>query len=190
MPSEDPPQKPEPGQIPDPVRQEERAQTTHGPLQRTLDIRLDMMRSIVTEPLMSKVIKAVREENDMMRPFEVIISLNETFTGGIAGAMHWVTERARQWKVTDYTTVSHYVFACLTAEQILELAEEARTLIKKYGQTGTVVYRIWEDTEISTTLTHSLTTVKADAAQRAFQAQGDGIVWAVLDSGIDGAHEE
>ncbi|MBC8166861.1 MAG: S8 family peptidase, partial [Bryobacteraceae bacterium] len=31
-------------------------------------------------------------------------------------------------------------------------------------------------------------TVKADAAQRAFQARGDGIVWAVLDSGINGDH--
>ncbi|MGH9693890.1 MAG: S8 family peptidase, partial [Bryobacteraceae bacterium] len=39
-----------------------------------------------------------------------------------------------------------------------------------------------------TTLTRSLTTVKADAAQRAFQAFGEGIVWAVLDSGVQGDH--
>jgi subtilisin family serine protease len=51
-----------------------------------------------------------------------------------------------------------------------------------------VVYRIWEDADISVSLTRSLTTVKADAAQRAFHAVGEGIVWAVLDSGIDGDH--
>jgi subtilisin family serine protease len=52
-----------------------------------------------------------------------------------------------------------------------------------------VVYRIWEDQAIGTTLTKSLTTVKADAAQRSFHALGDGIVWAVLDSGIQGDHQ-
>ena len=34
----------------------------------------------------------------------------------------------------------------------------------------------------------SISTVKADVARRWFQAEGEGIVWAVVDSGIDGAH--
>ena len=51
-----------------------------------------------------------------------------------------------------------------------------------------VIYRIWEDSDVHVSLTRSLTTVKADAAQRAFRARGDGIVWAVLDSGIQGDH--
>ncbi|TFV48900.1 S8 family peptidase [Blastococcus sp. TF02A-35] len=34
----------------------------------------------------------------------------------------------------------------------------------------------------------SVATIKADAARRSFQADGAGIVWAVIDSGIDGAH--
>jgi subtilisin family serine protease len=34
----------------------------------------------------------------------------------------------------------------------------------------------------------SITTVKADVLRRWFQAEGDGIVWAVVDSGIDGSH--
>ena len=34
----------------------------------------------------------------------------------------------------------------------------------------------------------SITTVKADVVRRWFQAEGDGIVWAVVDSGIDGSH--
>jgi len=53
---------------------------------------------------------------------------------------------------------------------------------------GIAVYRIWEDSAVELLLTKSAATVKADAAQRAFSAMGEGIVWAVIDSGIDGSH--
>ncbi|HEY6340519.1 MAG TPA: S8 family peptidase [Bryobacteraceae bacterium] len=190
----DPPETPESPSTPDQARQEARRESTaeesrlarEDQLKKTEDVRLDMMRSIVTEPLLSRVASAMREDPE--RQFEVIIALNETFRGGIEGAMHWIKERAKDWNVTGYQTVSHYVFATIPARRIMDLAAEARELTKKYGKTGTLVYRIWEDTEVSTTLTHSLTTVKADAAQRAFRALGDGVVWAVLDSGIKGDH--
>jgi subtilisin family serine protease len=145
-------------------------------------ITRDMMRSIVTEPLLSQV-KAAKPEDR----FDVIISLNELFSGGVEAAMKYVVQRAADWKV-KYHELMPYLFACLTAQQILDLAQEARDLTAKYGRSGSVVYRIWEDQEINTTLTRSLSTVKADAAQRAFQAFGEGIVWAVLDSGIQGDH--
>jgi serine protease AprX len=147
------------------------------------ELRTNMMRSVVTEPLLSKV-----QEAEAGTKFEVIISLNEMFPGGIDEALKQVKDRAKQWGV-KYTCVSNYCFACLTKEHILELAEEARALIKAHGPSGSVVYRIWQDDDISVTLTHSLTTVKADAAQRAFQARGDNIVWAILDSGIHGEHD-
>jgi serine protease AprX len=145
-------------------------------------ITLDMTRSIVTEPLLSRV-KAAQPDDR----FDVIISLNELFSGGVEAAMKYVVQRAADWKVRYYE-LAPYLFACLTAQQILDLAQEARDLTAKNGRGGSVVYRIWEDQEISTTLTRSLSTVKADAAQRAFQAFGEGIVWAVLDSGIQGDH--
>ncbi len=155
-------------------------------MDRTKEIRLDLMRSIVTEPLLSKVSKA-KLEGDPNHKFDVIIALNEFFQSGIERALQWVEKRAQEWGVRS-ATVSHYVFACISAQQILDLADEARQLTESYGRGGSVVYRIWEDTDISTTLTRSLITVKADAAQRAFQARGEGIVWAVLDSGIQGDH--
>src|SRR5947209_15921920 len=190
----DPPETPQPPSTPDPGRQQERRESTaeesrlakEDQLHKTQDIRLDMMRSTVTEPLLSRVALAMREDPECK--FEVIIALNETFSGGVEGAMHWIKQRAHEWNVTDYTTVSHYVFATISARQIMDLAAEAREQMKKNGRTGTLVYRIWEDTEVSTTLTQSLTTVKADAAQRAFRALGEGIVWAVLDSGIKRNH--
>jgi subtilisin family serine protease len=150
--------------------------------QQREQITLDMTRSIVTEPLLSKVQAAQPDDR-----FDVIISLNELFSGGVDAAMKYVVQRAADWKV-KYYELAPYLFACLTARQILDLAREARDLMAKNGRSGSVVYRIWEDQEISTTLTRSLRTVKADAAQRAFQAFGEGIVWAVLDSGIQGDH--
>jgi serine protease AprX len=47
------------------------------------------------------------------------------------------------------------------------------------------IYRVWPDFEIELQITKSISTVKADAAQRSFFAHGAGVVWAVLDSGIE-----
>ena len=144
-------------------------------------LRMNMMRSVVTEPLLSEV------QAKPQGKFDVIIALNELYEGGIAEANKLVDRRASEWGV-DYKMVSHYCFACLTGKQILALAEETHELIRKYGRRKSVIYRIWEDNEVSVTLTRSLTTVKADAAQRSFRALGESIVWAVLDSGIQGDH--
>ena len=149
-------------------------------------MRMEMMRSLVTEPLLSQVQLAIKEDRANDR-YDVIISLNEMFTGGVPAAMKLVRMRADEWGV-PYTVSSHYVFGRLTAIQIQELAEEARNLTREHGPKGSVVYRIWEDNDINVSLTHSLATIKVDAAQRSFHARGGGIVWAVLDSGIDGAH--
>jgi len=151
---------------------------------RQKQMRQEMMRSIVTEPLLSMV-----RDNPKDQKYEVIIALNELYKDGIEEAMRLVQQRAEEWHV-KYDKVSHYCFACLTGEQILKLAQEARDQMEKATdrRRGSVVYRIWEDTDVNVTLTRSLTTVKADAAQRAFRAVGEDIVWAVLDSGIQGNH--
>ena len=146
------------------------------------ELRRNMMRSIVTEPLFSKVQQAEPEHK-----FDVILSLNELFKDGIDAALAHIEERAKAWNV-NFATVSHYCFACLTKAQILALIKETRELADKYGPSGPIIFRIWEDTDVTTSLTNSVTTIKADAAQRAFQALGESIVWAVLDSGIQGTH--
>jgi len=50
------------------------------------------------------------------------------------------------------------------------------------------IHHIWPDFEIRSYITSSIRTIKVDAAQRSFTALGDGITWAVLDTGIDGLH--
>ncbi len=145
------------------------------------ELRRNMMRSIITEPLLSRL------DEDPSGKFDVIIALNELFEGGLEGALEEVRRQAEAWQV-KYSSVSNYVFARLSAKQIRDLAIETQRLIVENKRRETVVYRIWEDSDVAVTLTRSLTTVKVDAAQRAFHALGEGIVWAVLDSGIDGNH--
>ncbi|AMY09206.1 Major intracellular serine protease precursor [Luteitalea pratensis] len=153
---------------------------------RPEEMRMDMMRSIITEPLLSQIQQA-QERKETGATFDVIIAINEFFEGGVPNALQEIRTRAEKWGVT-YATVSNYCFATLTADQVLKLADEARALFAKYGRSGSVIYRIWEDTDIDVTLTKSLATIKADAAQRSFRAFGREIVWAVLDSGVQGDH--
>ena len=51
------------------------------------------------------------------------------------------------------------------------------------------IFRVWPDFEISASITRSIATIKADAAQNSFSAWGSGITWAVMDSGIKQDHE-
>ena len=50
------------------------------------------------------------------------------------------------------------------------------------------IHHIWPDFPLKTLINKSISTVKADAAHNAFAAGGANIVWAVVDSGIDGSH--
>jgi subtilisin family serine protease len=90
-----------------------------------------------------------------------------------------------------------YVGAALTTSQILALVaidsgngtrpkddrQEAKTAPRS------LINRIWPNFEVTATIHRTVVTTKSDAAVRAFDATGDGIVWAVLDTGIDAAHE-
>src|SRR6478609_6184405 len=89
-----------------------------------------------------------------------------------------------------------YVGAALTTSQILALVaidsgngtrpkddrQEAKTAPRS------LINRIWPNFEVTATIHRTVVTTKSDAAVRAFDATGDGIVWAVLDTGIDAGH--
>jgi serine protease AprX len=144
---------------------------------------LNMMRSIVTEPLLSEI----QDEKDDQTTFDVIVSLNELYKGGLAEARKYVQDT---FKIPGPgpESLSAYVFARVTKRQILDIVDDTRKHTAEGGPRAGAIYRIWEDHEISAVLTKSIATVKADAAQRAFQARGEEIVWAVLDSGIQADH--
>jgi serine protease AprX len=50
------------------------------------------------------------------------------------------------------------------------------------------IYKLWPDFPVYAQIYRSVATIKSDAAVRSFGAGGSGIVWAVIDSGIDGNH--
>jgi subtilisin family serine protease len=50
------------------------------------------------------------------------------------------------------------------------------------------IFRVWPDYTLEPQIDRSAPTVKVDAAWRSYDARGSGIVWAVIDSGIDACH--
>ncbi len=50
------------------------------------------------------------------------------------------------------------------------------------------IRRVWNSNALKRLAIESIRTVKADAAHSSFMALGEDIVWAVLDSGVDGSH--
>ena len=77
-----------------------------------------------------------------------------------------------------------YVFATLDAAAIKELARQDSVKSRE----NRAIHHIWPDFPLKTLINKSISTVKADAAHNSFAAGGADIVWAVVDSGIDGSH--
>jgi serine protease AprX len=50
------------------------------------------------------------------------------------------------------------------------------------------IFRIWESQKVHPLTTESIQTVRARPAHNSFGALGEGVVWAVLDSGVDKGH--
>jgi len=157
-------------------------------------------RTVIAIPLLEEIEQEVDEAAKKKRapkPLPVIIDLNLNYSGGrdlakdttlewIAQAIERVgTAGVRQGVHQAKTKLSNqYVFAELQPAVIRELAR--RTI--EAGEGHRPIYRIWPDFEVGPLLTRSVITVKADAARVSFSAQGEGIVWAVMDSGIQGDH--
>lgn len=137
----------------------------------------------------------------------VIIDLNLEFPGGREIARTWVIEETKKivknarrsaaqginLAKSEYS--EQYLFARLDGEAIRELVRrdtEKKPEFNK-GKTGLVfgpnaIYHIWPDFKIKPFINRSISTIKADAAHVSFSAFGESIVWAVMDSGIEGDH--
>jgi subtilisin family serine protease len=74
-----------------------------------------------------------------------------------------------------------YLRCVLTEDQIQRLSDAERSGPRS-------IFRIWPDFKAVPHIDASVATVKVDAATRSYGTSGDGIVWAVIDSGIDATH--
>jgi hypothetical protein len=72
-----------------------------------------------------------------------------------------------------------FVAARLTAAELQRVAQDHRHLR---------VYAVWQSARKSKLTHRSLRVLKADAAFHSFSADGDGITWAVLDTGVQANH--
>ena len=75
-----------------------------------------------------------------------------------------------------------YVYARLQGKVI-------RVLVARDQQNDTrAIFHVWPDFVVRAQMWKSVPAVKADACRRAFDTSGKGILWAILDSGIDSGH--
>jgi subtilisin family serine protease len=102
----------------------------------------------------------------------------------------WRDVLANSPSVPAATLIARHYYRCtLTADQIQSLVAEdiSRAQNSDHPRAG-LIYRVWPDYVMRAHLDRSVTTVKADAAFRTYGCSGNGVVWAVLDSGIDARH--
>lgn len=113
----------------------------------------------------------------------VIIELNLDYPGGIEKSKPWVTSLVEKngGRILGLSSRRH-VFAELSLVQMQEI-------VRQDAETGVAaIFKIWPDRELEAFLDRSVRTIKADACMRSFGSDGLGIVWAIIDSGIDGRH--
>lgn len=153
-------------------------------------------RTVIAIPLL----KWFEDPKKRDHPFHVVVDLNLSFRGGLNGARREVEKRIdsiikglpsgqrkrmSRWVVDeDMQDDVQYVFATLDADSIRELARRDHAVSRE----DRAIHHIWPDFPLRTLINKSIGTVKADAAHTSFGAGGKGIVWAVIDSGIDGTH--
>lgn len=103
--------------------------------------------------------------------------------------------RSEDAPADESISVQQYLFARLGGAAIRKLVDEDGRkddkLKKKFlggAHFARAIYHLWPDFKVRRLTNQSISTVKADAAHASFAALGEGIVWAVLDSGIDSTH--
>lgn len=83
---------------------------------------------------------------------------------------------------------THYMRCLLRQDEITTLADQDTAHQAGSSLPSRTIYRIWPDYRMQAHIDRSVTTIKADAATRSYATSGQGIVWAVIDSGIDKDH--
>ena len=149
-------------------------------------------KAVISVPLLEKLKDKQKQKGpDAAAPVPVIIDLNLMYPGGRQAARRRVFalvktvvegKTGRPSTRPKTRTSTQYVYALLDGESITKL-------VKQDGEGGShAIYHIWPDFEVKSLINKSISTVKADAAHNSFAAVGRDIVWAVVDSGIDGSH--
>jgi subtilisin family serine protease len=182
------------------------------------EIRRDLVRTAIKQPLLTMVVNAKESHEENVKQIPVIVEANDEYYAGKEQAVQEVQKLVKDLAGVELPSIGSdqnpYYKTSLTPKQILDIVNEddvkARTrrdeAIEKEKEarqkTPTqaaatppkqvarylAIRRIWYNHPINPLIDKSISTVKADAALRAFLAEGRDIIWAVIDSGIDRQH--
>ncbi|MES1262516.1 MAG: hypothetical protein ABUS49_12345, partial [Acidobacteriota bacterium] len=175
------------------------------------EIRRDLVRTAIKQPLLTMI-----RDPEQTAPISVILEANDDYFAGKEKAQEEVRRLVKASASEELVSIGSqqnpYSKASLTARQILDIVDEDdanasamhqkamvdKSLAASPGQPAAslptqigrylAIRRVWYNHKISPLIDKSVSTVKADAAHRAFLAEGRNIVWAVIDSGIDAKH--
>lgn len=143
--------------------------------------------SVIAIPLLERLDEHPRRRHEM------IVDLSLVHPGGLEAArrrLHELIAEVRNGPIEEVVDVAkggytpQYAFVRLTRTEVRRVV--ATDLGAGSGER--VIHRIWPDFEVEPLLTNSVATIKGDAAHVAFSARGEGIVWAVADTGIQADH--
>jgi serine protease AprX len=146
--------------------------------------------SVLTRPLIDLM------EREPDRPLGVVIELRSGVPDAETTLRSLINEVAARPPIT---ASGPYVATALKADEIRRLVEldaqpdpdqpvSADPMSPARAPRG-IIYRMWPNFQVGGLAIRSIVATKCQAAHRSFNASGRGLVWAVLDSGIQGDHK-
>jgi len=115
-------------------------------------------------------------------------SHSDVVVGGLAQAAERFLKTFRKLfpNRPDPLLLADTYYRCnLSVNEVCELIRKDQTDVEVRKR---AIFRIWPDFKMKALIDRSVSTVKADAARRSYDASGSDIVWGVIDSGIDQKH--
>ncbi len=114
----------------------------------------------------------------------------DSLQGAREQVLGWIEENVLKDPITADTVfledqLDRYVSVNLTRAEVETLAAE---MSRNYGADSPAVYRMFSNSKKKALIKDSIHTVQARTAQLGYNAFGQGITWAVLDTGIDSRH--
>ena len=120
-------------------------------------------------------------------PLQVMVELNMMYGGGVE--LGFARLQQLWLRLTGqpgpYRLTEQYAGGRLSRNEIKRLVAADAVPVRWPARS---LQRVWPDFPIEPHIDRSCVTIKSDAARRAFNAYGDGIVWGVVDSGIWADH--
>ncbi len=151
------------------------------------------------------------DTGDPDEPVPMLVELNVMYPGGLAAVrqafydvwrpfaeMAVETRPPAHWESASPVVpqvprglelVAPKLFQCVLSRPALEsIVDSDQRRAAELGRPP-AIFRVWPDYTLEPQIDRSAPTVKADAAWRSYDARGKGIVWAVIDTGIDACHD-